>query len=384
MVLLVVGIALYIPNELANDGVFTPQMLLVPGFTTVGAIVASRSANRIGWLYLTFGLVAAVTMVAGQLDERIELAGWNPETIRPLAAWLTNWTWPLNYVLLGSSLLLFPDGRLPSSRWKWVAWAFAGSWSFFVLGAMFQSEQLALGASDSESVPNPFAVPGIEKPLEFAAPVMLPVAVAMLALVAISPLIRYRRGNSLERQQIKWLSYTVAIAIVLTMVAAVVTLISEPIGGALMMGTVVLVTIGVPIAVGVAILRYRLYDIDLVVNRALVYAALTVLLATAYLGLVVLLQSVLVPFTADSDLAVAGSTLAVAALFRPARARVQAFIDRRFFRRKYDAAGTLGRFASSLRDEVDLGSLSRELVGVVSETMQPSHASLWLRDEVRA
>lgn len=381
MTLLVAGVALYIPNELANDGVFTPQMLLVPGFATVGALVASRSRNRIGWLYLTLGLVAAITMFAGQLDERIEVTGWNPEVVRPTAAWLANWTWPMNYVLLGTSLLLFPDGHLPTPRWRWIGWAFVGSWSFFVVGAMFQSEQLALGASEGEGVPNPFAVPGIEKVLETVAPVMLPTAVGMLVVVALAPLVRYRRAGSTERQQIKWLAYTIASVIVATVVAGLASLVSESVGGALMTVSVVGVTIGIPVAVGIAILRYRLYDIDLVLNRALVYGALTAVLAAAYLGIVVLLQNLFAPFTAESDLAVAGSTLAVAALFRPARSRVQAFIDRRFYRHKYDANETVQQFSLTLRDQVDLDSLSRELVEVVSATMHPSYTSLWLRDK---
>ena len=379
LLLLIAGVAMYVPNEIANDGVFTPQMLLVPGFATVGAMVASRTGNRIGWLYLTLGLVVAITMFAGQLDERLEITGWNAETVRPLAAWLANWTWPLNYFLLGMSLLLFPDGHLPASRWRWIAWAFIASWSFIVAGAMFQPEQLALGAPEGEAVPNPFAVPSIARVLELAAPVLLPVAVLMLAVVALAPLVRYRRAGSSERQQIKWLAYTIAVVIIGVLIAGLVSVASEPIGGALMALSVAVLTIGIPAAVGVAILKHRLYDIDLVVNRALVYGSLTAILAIAYLGLVVVLQQVLGPVTRDSDIAVAGSTLAVAALFRPMRSRVQTFIDHRFYRRKYDAAAVLDAFSTSLRDRVDLEELKDELVGVVGVTVQPAHAGLWLR-----
>jgi len=137
----------------------------------------------------------------------------------------------------------------------------------------------------------------------------------------------------------------------------------------------------VPVSMGIGILKHRLYDVDVVLNRALVYGALTGILGVAYLGIVVLLQRLLDPLTRESDLAIAGSTLAVAALFRPLRVRVQTFIDRRFYRRKYDAAGTLGRFSSRLRDEIELDALSEDLISVVGETVQPSHASLWLRSE---
>lgn len=380
MILLVAGAAFYIPNEIANDGVFSPQILLVPGFATVGAIVAARTSNRIGWLYLTLGLVAAITLFAGQLDERVQLAGWDIDWVRPYAAWLGNWTWPLNYVLLGMSLLLFPDGSLPSPRWRWVAWTFCLSWGVLVVGTIFQSEQLVFGASESKGVSNPFAIPGTSELLDSVAPVLLPIAVSMLAAVSLAPIARYRRADRTEKQQIKWLAYTLVVVISVVIIGGIVTLLSEPVGGLVMSVSVAGVTMGVPASVGVAILRYRLYDIDLVLNRALVYGALSAILAAAYLVIVVLLQNLLAPFTAESDVAVAGSTLAVAGLFRPVRARVQAFIDRRFYRHKYDASETVQRFAQTLRDQVDLASLRRELVGVVQATMQPTRTSLWLRD----
>lgn len=379
MLLLVGGAVLYIPNELAMDGVFNPQMLVVPGFATVGALIASRSRNRIGWLFLTLGLVAGVTLFAGQLDERAQLAGWDYESVRPVAAWVGNWTWPLNYVLLGISLLLFPDGRLPSPRWRWLAWAFVSSWTLLILGTVFQSKQHTLG--DGGAVANPFAIDGVSRLLESVAPFALPIALGGLAAVVVAPLVRYRRADREQQQQIKWLAAVVTGCFAFVAMSVAFLLVSEAAAQRVLLIPMVGFTIGVPAAVGVAILRYRLYEIDVVINRALVYAFLSAILGAAYLLMVVALQRILSSFTQESDLAVAGSTLAVAALFRPVRARVQSFIDRRFYRRKYDASETLGEFSTRLRDQVDLESLRRELVGLVGATMQPAHASLWLRRE---
>ncbi|MDP9069069.1 MAG: hypothetical protein M3N53_12095 [Actinomycetota bacterium] len=379
LVLLIAGVALYIPNEIAGDGVFSPQMFLVPGFATVGAVVASRSNNRIGWLYLGLGVVASLTLFAAQLDERVQLGGWQMHSVRPLAAWLGNWTWPLNYVLLGLSLLLFPDGHLPSRGWRWVARTFVVCWGLVIFGTMFQSEQLVLGDPEGEAVPNPVAIPGVTEAFDVLGLVLMPLAIATLGAAALAPVVRYRSGDSTERQQIRWLAYTLLAVIVVVSVGGLVSLFSSSVGGAIMSLSVLIVTVGIPVAVGMAILRYRLYDIDVVINRALVYAVLTAALAAVYLGIVVVMQRLLGSFTEESDLAVAASTLAVAALFRPLRSRIQAFIDQRFYRRKYDARRTLDSFSSRLRDTVDLDSLSNELVEVVGETMQPAHVSVWIR-----
>ena len=201
--------------------------------------------------------------------------------------------------------------------------------------------------------------------------------VSLLASVA-SLVVRLRRSRGDERQQIKWF---LTAAAVLTLIIGIAPFtfftpgFPEWAWPVALLGSLSLI----PIAAGVAILKYRLYEIDVIINRTLVYVALTAMLASAYLGIVVVLQRVLEPLTADSDIAIAGSTLAVAALFRPLRTRVQTFIDHRFYRRKYDAAATLSAFSSHLREQVDLDSLGRELVGVVGTTMQPAHASLWLR-----
>jgi len=191
-----------------------------------------------------------------------------------------------------------------------------------------------------------------------------------------SVVVRYRRAARVQRQQIKWLATASAI---LALVLPIDVALSSVLGGAAFVASTVAV-LGLPVAVGIAILRHRLYDVDVVINRALVYGALTAALAATYLGAVLLLQLLLSGVTANNGLAIAGSTLAVAALFQPARRRIQALVDRRFYRRKYDAARTLERFGAQLRDEVNLDALGDELRAVVAETMQPAHVTLWLRE----
>jgi hypothetical protein len=227
---------------------------------------------------------------------------------------------------------------------------------------------------DYPEIANPY---GVDSPVldVLGGVAALALAVAMIGS-PLSLVLRFRRAGRVERQQIKWLALAGAVAAV-TFVIALASYEALPAGVA--DRAIMLSILMLPVAAGMAILRYRLYDIDVVVNRTLVYGALTATLAAAYLGSVLLLQLALSPLTEASDLAIAGSTLAVAALFRPARTRIQFAVDRRFYRRRYDAARTLERFGVRLRDEVDLETLGGELRGVVADTMQPAHVSLWLR-----
>jgi hypothetical protein len=206
------------------------------------------------------------------------------------------------------------------------------------------------------------------------------VAVAVFLAIVVSLVRRFRRAQGVERQQLKWLVYSAAVILVAGIGG---TIFVEPVSTDTSNALESLAVTTYPIALGVAMLRYRLYDIDVVINRTLVYGALTAILAGVYIGCVLLLQLVLDPVTSGSSLAVAVSTLAVAALFRPARARIQAAVDRRFYRRKYDAAHTLEDFSARLREQVDLDALGGELRTVVAETMQPAHVSLWLRGAPR-
>jgi hypothetical protein len=249
-----------------------------------------------------------------------------------------------------------------------------------VLAAAAATVDAALGPTLDDApfagVANPLPVDVPEAALAPLSWVGWPGMILGLILAAVAMIRRLRRSRGVERQQLKWIA-TAAALLPAASLAGVASFYSgyDELGGIV----VTLAFIPIPIAAGYAILRHRLYDVDLVINRALVYGTLTAILAGAYVGLVLLLGLALAPLTRQSDLAIALSTLAVAALFQPVRRRVQTLVDRRFFRHKYDAARTLERFGARLRSETDLDALRAELTGVVRETMQPAHVSLWLR-----
>ena len=342
----------------------------------IGALVASRRPeNPIGWLMLAIAILVTLHGLAGEYASYVLERGH----LLPggeVAAWLSLWLLAPGFALFIPLLLLFPSGKLPSPRWVWVL-------RLAVFGIFAAAVGLAIRPGPVDYIPkldNPFAVDagGLEVALADGGESLL----TLLGLVAAASLvIRFRRASGTEREQIKWFVYAIAMIPILALISIPVDAVDGE--GASYGAFAVNMTAAllIPLSLGVAILRNRLYDIDVIVNRTLVYGVLTALLAGAYLGIVVLLQGVLAPVTSDSDLAIAASTLAVAALFRPLRARVQAFIDRRFYRRKYDAAETLDRFSGRLRDEVELDALSHSLIAVVGDTMQPSHASLWLRSQ---
>jgi hypothetical protein len=272
-------------------------------------------------------------------------------------------------------LLLFPDGRLPSPRWRPVAWCAAIGLIGFVAGTALQPGPLG----DFPKITNPY---GVDSPIVGAVGVAgVILAAASMVASAVSLIVRTRRAGRVERQQIKWLAYGGAVAVGAIFVSSVISTIwSADVGIAL----ISLGLLGVPIFTGVAIARYRLYDIDIVINRTLVYGALTAALVAVYFGGVATLQALFRALTGQeqqAQLAIVVSTLVIAALFNPLRGRIQGFIDRRFYRRKYDAAKTLGAFSAKLRDKTDLDALTDDLVGVVKETMQPAHVSLWLRPD---
>jgi hypothetical protein len=341
-------------------------------FPTVGAVVASRRpGNVVGWIFCAIGLCGGASIFFAQYG--IYALVTNPDSlpVGVIATWIATWIWlPSVTLTITFLLLLFPHGRLLSPRWRPVAWLAA---AVTIAGAAL----LAIVPWDllDPGVPahNPVGVEGLRY-LGIAppAPIFL-IGIPTMLLSVASLVLRFRRSRGEERQQLKWFVY----AGVLIVGALFVPLL---VPGAASSVLQLLVMPSLPVAAGVAILKYRLYEIDAIINRTLVYGILTGTLALVYLGGVVLLQYVFRALTGqESQLAVVASTLAIAALFNPLRRRIQTFIDRLFYRRRYDAAKTLEAFSARLRDETDLDRLGDELVAVVRNTMQPEHVSLWLR-----
>jgi hypothetical protein len=345
-------------------------------FSVVGAIVASRQPrNAIGWIFCGIGLVVSINSLTGSYAEYRMAVGPDAGLLAETAAWFSSWSWTLwLYVPTTFLLLLFPDGRLPSPRWRPVAWCAALGIIGFVAGYALKPGPL----EEFPRITNPY---GIDSPILDAVAIAGAVlAGASMVASAVSLIARMRRAGRVERQQIKWLAYGGAVVVGTVFVGGVIAVWIEDVGISL----IVIGLLGVPIFTGVAIARYRLYDIDLVINRTLVYGALTAVLVALYFGGVATSQALLRALTGQEQqpqLAIVVSTLAIAALFDPLRRRIQSFIDRRFYRRKYDAAKTLDAFNSRLREETDLDSLGDEVLAVVRETMQPAHATLWLRPD---
>src|SRR5215210_7055438 len=342
------------------------------GYSTVGAIVASRlPESPIGWLFCAIGLTFGVSHFSAEYAAYALLAPSRSLPGGEVFAWLTSWVWVFGLGLIVFLDLLFPNGRLPSARWRW----FARFTAIALLPAAILAA-LSPGLILSSTLQNPLGIGGLPSASKAIEAFMY----ALVAVGASSMLARLRHAGRIERQQIKWFAYATAVAISGVILKNTV----YPAVGVMWVWWVglVLTTVGVgssPVAMGIAIFRYRLYQIDLIINRTLVYGSLTAVLAGVYLGGVVLLQYAFRALIGDqSTLAVVASTLLIAALFQPLRRRVQSFMDRRFYRSKYDARKTLETFSASLRNETDLDALGDDLVGVVRETMQPAHVSLWL------
>jgi hypothetical protein len=345
---------------------------------TVGAIVASRRPeNPVGWLLCLSGAAVSTSSFASQYAIYALLA--EPGSLRAgeVMAWIAAWQLPIMNGLQVSYLLLFPTGRLPSRRWRPLAWLVVAFVVAGVILAMF-SPGAYLGSLGP--IRNPLGIEGFTSVYKRVFFIMAPL---LYASAALSLFVRLRRSRGVERQQLKWFAYAVAaFALGIVLISIISVIDTPPWFERAGVAFFTVASLGYPIAIGIAILRYRLYDIDVIINRTLVYGSLTAMLALVYFGGVVGLQAVLRVLTGqESTLAVVASTLAIAALFNPLRRRVQVFVDRHFYRRKYDAAKTLETFGSRLRDETDLDALHKELVGVASATMQPEHASLWLRPE---
>ena len=354
------------------------QVVLV----VVGALIVSRRRGiPIGWLFCAAGLIGLVEGIAARYAVH-ELAGAPGSPSGGVAAWLSAVLWYPNIALLVLAGLLFPSGRPPSRRWWGVAWLLAAGGPLAVAAMLLLWPVRGLDLLNAS--PGSPRAPLATALMNVAALVLVAGGVA----TAVALLVRFRRAWGVERQQLKWLTYTGALAVVgllLFLLPSAVGVSSLP--GPLRVAGTVLVTggvLGIPVAVGVAILRYRLYDIDRLINRTLVYGLLTALLGLLYAGVVLGVGQLFGGVGAKPpNWAVAAATLAVATLFQPARHRLQAAVDRRFNRRRYHAARTIEAFSARLRQQVDLDSLTAELLAVVEQTMEPTQVSLWLRAPTR-
>jgi hypothetical protein len=371
-----------------DSGMIVLLASLALTFATVGAFVASRRPeNAIGWIFCAGGLVLGIVVSATNYAEYALGAGSDQLPGVEYAAWVATWApFPTLFLIATMLFLLFPDGKLQSPEWRFVAWTAVIASVMVALGEGLGREN---AGTDYGSIANPVAVGGavgnaIDMLGGFGNVFLI---LSFLASVP-APFIRLSRARGQERQQIKWFAYATAVMVggflVTLLLGTGYSELSE-----LMWDLGWLIGIVgfafLPVATAIAILKYRLYDIDRIINRTLVYAPLTATLVLVYFGCVVGLQYAFRALTGqESQIAVVASTLAIAALFNPLRRRVQAFVDRRFYRRKYDARKTLEAFSSKLRDETDLEALNDDLVGVVVQTMQPAHASLWLRPETGA
>jgi hypothetical protein len=331
----------------------------------VGAlIVTRRPTNTVGWLFCSANLLESLAIAGRVYVVSSELPG------RELVAVAATLAGNVGGLVVAFSVLLFPDGRLPSPAWRVVAWLLFSCASTYILIQMVHPGPLLTFVG----IDNPVAISGPAGEILSRIPdVGANVLAAAVAFSTLMVLVRLRRARGVERQQLKWFAFAAALLVAGLAVMLVYDWnVGTPLSGA---GLAAL-----PVAMGIAIVRYRLYDIDVIINRTLVYGSLTAVLAGVFAGLSILTQRLVLVLTGqESQAAVVLAALVVTALFQPLRARMQVLVDRRFYRRKYDATRTLEQFASQIRDEVELDQLTAGLVAVVRETMQPTHASLWLR-----
>src|SRR5215208_6472988 len=385
LALTALSLLLFILNlSYPNTHLFEPWLdntLTAISYAPVGALIASRHPeNLVGWLLCLYGLVISISYFCAEYAIYALLAEPNSLPAGEAIVWIVSWVLPIIIGLSAFLYLLFPTGRLPSRRWRWGAWLTGA----LVLAGVITS---ALSSGALMGILGPIQNPlGVEGFTSIYKALLYILSTVALGAVVLSVFMRLRRAIGVERQQIKWFAYAAAGNVITTGLAYLIPIVVdtplwfERMGFALNIAFIP----AVPIAIGIAILRYRLYDIDILINRTLVYGSLTLMLALVYFGGVPATQVVFTALTGQEkqpQLTIVVSTLVIAALFTPLRRRIQSFIDRRFYRRKYDARKTLEAFSAKLRDETDLDALSEDLVRVVRETMQPAHASLWLRPE---
>ena len=346
--------------------------LVIPlAFSVPGAVlVGYRPANPIGWILATVGLISGVALFLAEYGQYA--IHTNPGSVPAgvLALWLANVFGLPTLGLVPLLFLLFPDGSLPSLRWRPVAWVAVAAMAGFIVAGAFSPGPI--GGEPLPGTPrNPLGMEPARQVLELIGGVAFLITAVVAVVALLAPVLRFWRAQGVERQQLKWFAY--AAFLLVAGGAALFVPLSEGVAKAIVAAGLGCFTAGV----AVAVLRYGLYEIDVIINRTLVYGLLTVLLGLGYAA-AVLVGGQLVG-QEGSNLVVAGATLAVAALFQPARRRIQATVDRRFNRGKYDAAKTIEGFSARLRDEIDLDTISAEVLAVVDQTMQPTSVSFWLR-----
>jgi hypothetical protein len=392
LVLTGLGFVLLVLNRAAPDGpVFghwLENVAVALAFPTLGGMIAAnRPRNPIGWILIAAGVSGAAVLFSSEYALYVLFTEPGALPGGRLLAWVSTWAGTIAFGVIFSFLfLLFPDGRLLSPRWRPVAWGAAVALAVVALASALKPQLTdeageAVPQGAPKSIDNPLGIDGAGSALHATETTAVVLFVLCGVLPAVASLVlRYRRSSGERRQQIKWLAYAagllaVGIFVIPDVLRAVWgdTVTIDAVASVLEIAPVV----GIAVATSIAILRHRLYDIDVVIRRTLVYAVLTATLAAAYLGSVLLIGLAV----GRSGFAVAVSTLAVAALFQPARHRIQGAVDRRFYRRRYDAALTLEAFGARLRDELDLEALGADLRGVVRDTVQPASVSLWLRSE---
>jgi hypothetical protein len=373
-------LSLFMPNEQNGVNSLLLQGVWLVASSSVGALIVSRRpGNPIGWILCAIGFLLASSLFSGLYAFRALVSNPGSLPAGEVAAWFSAWVQNPAYLLFLYLFLLFPDGRPLSHRWRPLLWIVGIVVATSILvGAFYPGPIRGL-----EPVRNPLGIEAAAEVFAVVAELVFYLFTALLLASAVSVYLRFRRGSGTERQQIKWLAYAAALLGVTALVGVVDDLLLGGLGW-WVPWVIFAAFLGIPLSIGAAVLHYRLYEIDLIINRTLVYGVLTALLALVYFSGVAATEAVFHALTGQEQqpqLAIVISTLVIAALFNPLRRRIQSFIDRRFYRTKYDAAKTLESFSTRLRDETDLDALSDDLVEVVRETIQPAHVSLWLRPD---